>query len=218
MAKKNSKIKNTTCKVCRHEHIVEIETALVINKLPSREVEQMIKDNGWEPVSYVTLLSHVRDHVDTRRELILRYLDEKRQMLDNALSVEDDPETDEMMVRLNELKKLDQSIHEATILLKQSSKALQEQLALRVESKDKNGKTKSGSTVVGTDRKAATEKRAYVPIQRDLISLYKGASEELRMTIKTKLDTLGIDADSKKADSMETLVDLILEKSSSEKE
>ena len=211
MAKKQKVMPN--CKVCRHEHIVEIETAMLIHKLPSREVEKMIKDNGWEEVSYPTILNHMNKHVDSRRELILRYLEEKRQILDNALTIEEDPETDEMMVRLNELKKLDSSIHEAMILVQQSSKALQEQLALRIEHPDKKNKTKTGNKLTGVDGKDPDRRRTYVPIQRDLISLYKGASEELRMTIKTKMDTLGIDAESRKANNMETLVDLIMEKS-----
>ena len=206
------------CKVCKHEHIVEIETAMIIKKMPSREVEKMIDDNGWEPISYPTILNHMKNHVDSKRELILRYLDEKRQILDNALSVDDDPETDEMIVRLNELKKLDVSIQEAMILVRQSSKALQEQLSLRVQHPDKNNKTKTGNKLTGSDGKDPDTRRSYVPIQRDLIALYKGSSEELRMTIKTKMDTLGIDAESRKASNIETLVDLIIDKSKTDEE
>lgn len=215
MAKKlKTKTKGTQCKVCNHAHLVEIETALLIEGKPSREVEQMIKDNNWEPVSYVTLLTHMKEHVDAKRELVLKYLHEKRQILDGQLTVQEDPEKNEMELRLNELKKLDRSIFEAEILVHQASKALQEQLALRVET-EAEAKLKPGSNkskVVGVDRKEADKKKAYVPVQSVLVQLYKNASEELRQTVKTKLDVLGIDSESKKANSMETLVDLILEK------
>lgn len=204
--------KGTACKVCNHAHLVEIETALLIDGKPSREVEQMIKDKGWEPVSYVTLLTHMKEHVDAKRELVLKYLDEKRKILQGELTIEEDPEKDEMAVRLNELRRLDRSIQEADILVRQASKALQEQLALRVETESEaKGKGKQ-SNVVGTDRKPADKKKAYVPLQTALVGLYKSASEELRQTVKTKMEVLGIDSEGKKATSMETLVDLILEK------
>lgn len=211
--KKSVKKVASSCKVCKHEHIVEIETALVVHNKPSREVEKMIKDNGWEPVSYVTLLTHLKEHVDTKRELVLKYLEEKKQILERELAPADDPEVDELSIRLSALKKLDSSIFEANALLVQSSKALQEQLALRVETPDKYGnKTKSSA------RGETDKKRAYVPIQRDLVALYKNASEELRMTIKQKLEALGVDSDSRNADSITSLVDLVIDQSVKDKD
>lgn len=205
------------CKVCRHEHRLEIETAMLVECKSSRETEKMIKDNGWEEVSYATILNHMNNHMDAKRELIVKYLYEKKQLLEGNMTMED-PEVDEMQVRLNELRRLDASIQEASILVRQSSKVLQEQLSIRVEQPDKNNKTKSGAKVTGPDGKDPDRKRFYVPIQRDLVALYKSASEELRMSMKTKLDLLGIDANSRKADSMETLVDLIMETDEDEKE
>lgn len=209
--KKVVKDKNLTCKVCRHDHVLEIETAMLIEKLPSREVSKMLEDNGWEPVSYPTILSHMKNHVDGKRELTVRYLDDRRRLLEGANEDGENPEVDEMAVRLKELKNLDMSIHEARILLKMSSKELQNQMSLRLQHPLKNGKTKSGKKVTGSDGNDPDVKHSYVPVQRDLISLYKGASEELRKTIETKLTTLGIDAASRTADNMESLLDIILQ-------
>lgn len=213
MAKQKTKAKlNANCKVCNHKHRVEIETALLIDGKASREVEQMLKDNNWETVSYPILLRHMKEHVDERQELIIRYLNEKRILMEGAIAMGEDPEIDEMSIRLSSLKHMDKSIQEASILVKQSAKALREQLALRVESPDEiKGKKKTGGQVVGVDRKQADAKKAYVPIQSALIQLYKASSEELRQTIKTKIDTLGIDNESKRTDKMATLVDLIME-------
>lgn len=215
MAKKDKKTKAVACKVCAHKHRIEIETALVIHSKTSRAVEKMIKDHHWEPVSYVTLLKHMQEHVDPKRELVLAYLEDKRRIIeaqDDLIDIGDDPEIDEQAIMLNSLRHLDASIIESSVLIQQASKAMREQLALRVETIDeaKTGKTAKASRIVGVDRQPSDKKKAYVPLQGVLVQLYKAAAEELRQTTKTKIEILGIDADGRQAKSMETLVDLVM--------
>lgn len=217
MAKKKDKHKDP-CKVCNHEHVIEIETAMLIEKKSSREVEQMIIDEGWEKVSYVTLLKHMKDHVDEKRELILKYLYEKKAIIEAQVELGEDAEVDEQSIRLGALKNLDRSIYEANILVRQASQAIQEQLALRVETADEAKGKYGKSKVVGVDRKESDKKKAFVPLQSSLVQLYKVASEELRQTTKTKIEMLGIDSESRKATSMETLVDIVMAQSKYEED
>lgn len=219
---KGNKEKVSGCIVCSHPHLIEIETASIMKQMSGRAIEAMINENGWPPVSYVTILKHMNNHIDDRRILFIKYLyeknniaisDEERKMLEQG-----EYEINETAVRLAALNKLDPAIIEASILLKASSAAIQEQLALRVETgkEAKAGdtrnatKVKNGSRVVGVDRKPADKEKAYVPLQGQLVTLYKSSSEELRQLIKTKIDILGSQSNYKEAATQETLVDLLV--------
>jgi len=213
MAKKAKKTKQLnskgTCKVCNHSMVLEIEMAMLAEKKSSREVAKMVLDAGGESVSYLTILTHMQRCVDEKRELIVKYLYEKRCLIESRIQeINDNYEIDEQAIQLAALKNLDASIFEASILIRQSSKALQEQLALRVIQNDDNKDEKV--KVLGVDRQPADLKKSYVPVQQTLVTLYKAASEELRQTTKAKIEILGIDAESRKSSSIESLVDILL--------
>lgn len=218
MAKKSTTGRGA-CKVCNHPHILEIETASIIDLKSSRQIAEMILENGWEPVSYVTIVKHLNEHITDKRRLVIAYLDQKRKILEGELSInEEDIEKNEFEIRLGSLQRLDKSESIASILVEQAGKALMEQLSLRDEIQDgpkKNPNSRRGRPpkkikTVGVDRKPADIRKGYVPLQKDLIMLYKNASEELRQTIREKLNVLGIDSNSKAADNTASLVDLIM--------
>lgn len=213
MAKRGRKKTDGTCIVCHNKYRAEIEIMMLIENKTSREVEKAIKENGWGHASYVTLLKHMREHVDVKREVTLHYLNEKKQLLEDAGKKENDsPGMDELQVKLSALGKLDRSISDAEALRRGAAILLQEQLKTRIET-GANGKTKNGGKVVGVDRRKADNEHSYAPIQDSAVRLYKVASEEMRQNIDTKMRTLGLDVNTREQDRTQTLVDIILEAS-----
>lgn len=210
MAKQSSK-RDAHCKVCNHDHVLDIEMMFLVQKLTSREVEAEIKRNGWKPfISYVTLLKHMREHVDDKRELFIKYVAGRQDIADTIEQAKLEG-LDEQAIQLQALRLLDTSIMESSILQKMSSEAIQEQLSLRVETEAEAKKPgKPVQKVVGRDRKDPDKKRAYVPLQQVLVQLYKASAEEMRQTVKTKMDILGVDAQSRSAKAVETLADVVM--------
>lgn len=219
--KKTNKIvknnKKSSCKVCNHEHLIEIDTWLSIDDLPSREVSERISNRGWEPISYVTLLSHKKEHINQRRHLMLMYIADKQKQQNDALNTDELPTENEFQIRLAEVKRIDSVISQSHILAVQSAKVLREQLNTRIEQAHK---TAAGKEKKMTDSKGheIKERPQYVPIQKDLVHLFKVASEELRMSQKTKFDILGIDSDARQADAAGTLVELVMQKKAEEEQ
>lgn len=75
MARKKLKSngRENKCKVCNHQHRMEIEQMLIIKGMSGRKVEEYLLDNEWEPVTYATIIKHRNTCIDKQRELKIRY-------------------------------------------------------------------------------------------------------------------------------------------------
>ncbi len=197
----NRTVKNSdTCKLCNHEMRLEIETKKIVDGLTLRELSEYIKDVSPDnTVSTATLSRHFDKHVNKKWELKIRYLAEKKKEVDSI----EEGMTDEVSVQLKELKHLDSSIKEADLLVKSAALELKRQMSIRIpkQIKLKDDKGKETGQIFEYDK---------VEVSHSVVQLYKGASEELRMTVKTKMEILGIDPRTKQADAVVTLVDAIM--------
>ena len=192
---------NTNCKVCNHSLRLEIEILRITENKTWREIQDYVSDNTPdEPLSHSTIARHFEKHVDTKREVQIRYLAEKRKI---ANGEEPDPQ-DEVGVKLKELRHLDSSIKEAHDLVKAAGMEVRRQLSIRIpkQVKLKDGDGKDTGKVMQYDK---------VEVSHAVVQLYKSASEELRQTAKTKMELLGIDNKTKNTnDAVSTLVDAIM--------
>jgi hypothetical protein len=197
-----AKGKKKSCKVCESQNRLEIEIWKLVDGLSPRPIEDKLYEEKGEEISHATINTHFRDHVDKKRELTVKYMAHKRAIADGT-AIDD---SDETGIKLKELNRLDDSIGEAHILVQAASREIRNQLKMKI--------AKTTTSVKGSKIKLSDENGnlvTYTPLQQVLVQLYKTASEELRQSVKTKMEILGVDSASRAVDTQSTLVDLIMQ-------
>lgn len=200
------KAEEATCKLCNHEYRIEIETKIIVEEKSYREVYIWLNDISKKlSISRATMSRHMRNHVDAKREVQIRYLADRAKLKDEVT----EGVSSEVSEKLSTLKKLDRSINEANELVVAASHELKRQLKIKIprQIKIKDDKGKDTGKVFKYDK---------VEVSHSVVQLFKGAAEELRQTSKTKMEILGIDAKTKATDSIATLVDMIVSESEEE--
>lgn len=186
------------CKICNHPDRLHIEKLKFVDEYSLREIESEMKQrNPGESFCISTLARHFK-HVDSKREIQVKYITSK-----SKDEIEADLNMSEVDMQVNEVKRLDVSIQESSLMLKASAKELRRQLNIRVP---------KYVTEYGPDGKPKKKKFKYekVDVSHSVVQLFKIASEEIRQTTKTKNEILGIDSKSKGVEAAGTLVDLLL--------
>ena len=192
--------KRENCKVCLHDLRLEIETWRVVDELSFDDIVDKLKTVSPDvTISKATLSRHFEKHMDAKREVQIRYISDRKKQNDEL-----DPNVcSEVGVKLRELKHLDNSIKEANDLVSAAALEIKRQLKIKIprQVRIKDDKGKETGEVYKYDK---------VEVSHSVVALYKGASEELRQSAKTKMEILGIDAKAKQTDAVTTLVDVLM--------
>lgn len=188
------------CKVCNHEMKDEIEIQKICYKKSYNFIRDMIVKHDPEGVmSTEAIRRHFDRHVDDKREIQIRYMEEKR-LNEDTSKYDVSPE---MNVRLIELRNLDKTINESTELAMAASLELKRQLQIKVpkHAKIKNEFGEDTGKVFLYDK---------VEVSHSVVQLFKAAAEEVRQASKAKREILGMDAKVKAADAVTTLADMLI--------
>lgn len=199
------------CKLCNHVMRDKVETAKICYGKSIYSLRDMIVAECPDDVmSTESIRRHFDRHVDEKREIQVRYLEEKR--LNQATSALD--VTPELNIKLVELRHLDKTICESSELCSAAALELKRQLAIKVP-KYATLKDENGAPIEITDPKTGktyAKQFAYdkVEVSHSVVQLFKSAAEEVRQASKAKREILGMDAKTKTADAMTTLADALI--------
>ena len=199
------------CKLCKHPMRDEMETQKIIYGKSATFIRDAIKarmpDNC---MSVESVRRHFDRHVDEKREVQIRYMEEKR-LNEETSSVDISPE---LNIKLVELRHLDKTIHESSELAQAAALELKRQLKIRIPKyaivKNKDGSRRrhpDPNTGEYVDEVFCYDK---VEVSHSLVQLFKTAAEEVRQGSKAKREILGMDAKTKGADAITTLADVLL--------
>lgn len=200
-----------SCKLCNHVMRDKIETAKICyGKGFTALRDMLVAETPEEPISTESLRRHFDRHVDEKREIQIRYLEEKRLNKDtDAMNI-----TPELNIKLVELRHLDKTIQESSDLCSAAALELKRQLAIRIPKyaplKNPDGTphmVKVPSTGEWINGSFAYDK---VEVSHSVVQLFKGAAEEVRQASKAKREILGMTAEVKAADAMTTLADALI--------
>ena len=188
------------CKVCNHEMRDEIEIQKIVYKMSFNKLRDLVAARDPEGVmSTESMRRHFERHVDEKREIQVRYMEEKR-LNEDTSKYDLSPE---MNVRLIELRNLDKTINESTELAMAARLELKRQLSIRVPKftkiKDRNGE--DTGEVFLYDK---------VEVSHSVVQLFKASAEEVRQASKAKREILGMDSKVKAADAVTTLADMLI--------
>ena len=198
-------ITEAKCKTCSSPFRERIEAKRICDELSYESLRAWCKDEPDLDITYVSLRNHFVKHMNEKREVQVRYYDTKYK--EQLAGVPDG--TNDVEIKLHNLKNLDNSIIECAVLQGGASLAIQEQMINKIPKFYKIYDTKGDYL--------KTERMDRAEINSGMVNLFKTTSEELRQAMKIKHEILGIDEQAAKEDKQAQLVDLLVDLAGAQK-
>ncbi len=171
---------STRCKVCNSPNRVRVEEWSKKEGLSPRAISARLASEFGDVVSHKAVWKHLKDHFDVKAEARDLYEKSKENMGEIARA------------QVSEVQEIDAAMIRAATLNRKVTAVL-------------DGMLPDGKTEGDDSRRAAA-----LRIPRSLVELYTSTSAELRQHVRQKQELLGDDPESKKADAVLSLVDLVL--------
>jgi len=192
---------SNSCKCCNHAKVDEIDRLRIIEKYTYEDIAHWIrKDDPDERINTASVQRHFSKHVTLERELQIKYKEEQRKKAKSGKE-----KSDEVKIKLVELKHLDDSIAKASELLEAVALEIMRCMELKIPRYVKR---------VDDEGNVINKIFRYeeVKLSKSLVDLYKATSEEIRQSSKAKREILGMDASQKQKeeDKVLNLADFIL--------
>lgn len=203
--------KVNACKLCNHIMRDEIEIQRICYGKGYPKLRDIIVAKcPDDAMSIESIRRHFDRHVDEKREIQIRYMEEKRLNQDtNPLDV-----SPELNIKLVELRHLDKVIAESSELTSAAALELKRQLSIKVPKyvllRNPNGTKHMVKDPQTGDYIQGTFNYDKVEVSHSVVQLFKSAAEEVRQSSKAKREILGMDAKVKAADAMTTLADALV--------
>jgi len=190
------------CKTCTSPYRLDIEAKRLVDGMSYDNLELYVKEKYEHldfTVSKLALRNHFMKHVNKTSELKARYYAEQEKIKEGLMP---NP-YDDVEVKLFDLRHLDRSIAELSVMQKASALEIQEELSRKIPKshvlKDDEG------NIIGYKN---IEK---VDLTPSLVNLFKVCTEELRQNMKAKAEIIGMDENFKNEDKKASIVDFMYE-------